>query len=73
MKDFITAISAIVLLIAVVLCTVFGICALNNYWNCSSYKEAQTKMIGGTCYVKTEKGKWILFHSYVSQLNVKEE
>lgn len=73
MKELIIIISAIVLTTVVMLCTGCGLTVLNDYWNCSSYKEAQTKMIAGACYVKTEKGKWILFSSYVSQLNVKEE
>lgn len=73
MKELIIGLGIIAAAIVFLTCVLCGMSIVNDYWNCSSYKEAQTKMIGGTCYVKTEKGKWILFHSYVSQLNVKEE
>lgn len=73
MKDFIIAIGVICAGMIAILGCLSGSIFLSNYWECSSYKEAQTKMIAGSCYVKTEKGKWILFSSYVKQLNVKEE
>lgn len=47
----------------------------NSEWNCREYAEvAPTKMIAGSCYVQDKaSGKWVLFHSYVNQLNVQSQ
>lgn len=52
---------------------VAGLVVFVNAWDCTFYEGAQTKMMGGTCYVKQTDGKWVLFDSYVREVNLNVE
>jgi hypothetical protein len=42
-------------------------------WACTQPIGRPTKMMGATCFVQTESGRWVTFSSYVKLHNVNVE
>lgn len=70
MKDFIAFASSIAAVMIIVIGIIFGVGYLNERWNCNSYVEEPTKLMGGTCYVQQPNQKWVTLSSFVKATNV---
>lgn len=65
MRDFLEFVGGFLAIATAAAVAVVLLHVANSYWNCSSYPDAQTKVIAGTCMVRSGD-RWITYDSYVT-------
>lgn len=69
-SDFFAPVIMVFLIIAAIVAAIFGISVANEAWNCHTYEGTQTKMMGGTCMARDERGRWVTLDSYVKEPSI---
>lgn len=70
MIEYLRFLALLFVAMVVIFGAAIGMNVANEYWQCSSYEGAKTKLMAGNCYAQAADGKWVLFSSYVKEFNV---